>query len=76
MPHDLRHGQWLKPTLALIASDHREYIAQIQLWTDRLGVDQRRAVRTPNLYQHPLGFEVVNPVVVGNQRGAADTEAS
>ena len=36
MPHDLRHGQWLKPTLALIASDHREYTAQIQLWTDRL----------------------------------------
>ena len=34
MPHDLRHGQWLKPTLALIASDHREYTAQIQLWTD------------------------------------------
>ena len=25
MPHDLRHGQWLKPTLALIACDHREY---------------------------------------------------
>lgn len=33
MPHDLRHGQWLEPTLALIASNHREYTAQIQLWT-------------------------------------------
>ena len=74
MPHDLRHGQWLKPTLALIASDHREYTAQIELWTDRLEVDQQRAVRTPNLYRDPPGFEVVNPVVVGNQRGAADTE--
>lgn len=74
MPHDLRHGQWLKPTLALIASDHREYTAEIQLWTDRLEVDQQRTVRTPNLYRDPLGFEVVNPVVVGNQRGAADTE--
>jgi hypothetical protein len=36
MPHYVRHGQWLEPTLALTASDHREYTAQIRLWTDRL----------------------------------------
>ena len=74
LPYDLRHGQWLKPTLALIASNHREYTAQIQLWTERLEVDQERAARTPNLYRNPLGFEVGSPVVVGNQHDAAHTE--
>jgi hypothetical protein len=74
MPHDLRHGQWLKPTLALIASDHREHTAQIQLWTERLEVEQERVTRTPNLYRDPLGFEVGSPVVVGNQHGAVHTE--
>jgi len=64
MPHDLRYGQWLKPTLALIASDHHEYTAQIQLWTDRLEVDQQKAIRTPNLYPDPPGFEVVNPLLL------------
>ena len=74
MPHDLRHGQWLEPTLALIASNHREYTAQIQLWTERLEVDQKMATRTPNLYQGPVGLEVGSPVVVGNQDGVAHTE--
>jgi hypothetical protein len=74
MPHDLRHGQWLEPTLALIASNHREYTARIQLWTERLEVDQERATRTPNLYRDPIGSEVGSPVVVGNQHGAAHTE--
>jgi hypothetical protein len=74
MPHDLRHGQWLEPTLALTASNHREYTAQIRLWTERLEVDQKRATRTPNLYRDRLGFEVGSPVVVGNQHGAAHTE--
>ncbi len=74
MPHDLRHGQWLKPTLALIASDHREYTAQIQLWTDRLEVDQERAVRTPDVYRYPLGFEIGSPAVISNQYGAAHAE--
>ena len=76
MPRDLRHGQWLKPTLALIASDHREYMAQIRLWTERLEVDHKRATRTPNLYRDPLGFEVGFPVGVGNQHGTAHTEES
>jgi hypothetical protein len=74
MPHDLRHGQWVKPTLALIASNHCEYSAQIQLWTERLEVDQKRATKMRSLYRDPLGFEVGSPVVVGNQHGAAHTE--
>jgi hypothetical protein len=76
MPDDLRHGQWLEPTLALTASNHREYTAPIQLWTERLEVDRKRATRTPNPCRDPLGFVVGSPVVVGYQRGAAHTEKS
>ena len=72
MPHDLRHGQWLKPTLALIASNHREYTAQICLWTARLEVNWTK--RTPNLYRDPVGFELGSPAVISNQHGAAHTE--
>jgi hypothetical protein len=74
LPHNLRHGQWLKPTLALTASDHREYTAQIWLWTDRLDGDERRATRKPSLYRDTRGFEVGSPVVVGNQHGEAHSE--
>ncbi len=74
LPYDLRHGQWLKPTLALTASNHRKYTAQLQLWTERLEVDQKKATKTPNLYQKPFGFEVGTPVVVGNQHDAPHTE--
>ena len=74
MPHDVRHGQWLKPTLALIASNHREYTAQIQLWTDRLEIDEKGSTKTPDLDRYPLGFEFGSPVGVGNQHGAAHTE--
>jgi hypothetical protein len=76
MRSDLRHGQWLKTTLALIASNHVEYTAKIHLWTDRLEVNPKRATRTPNLYRDPLGFEVGSPVVVRIQHGAAHTEKS
>ena len=76
MPHDLRHGQWLEPTLALIASNHREHTAQIQLWTERLQIDQKGTTRTPDLYRYPLGFEVGSPVVISNQDGSAHTEKS
>ena len=69
MPHDVRHGQWLEPTLALTASDHREYTAQIRLWTDRLEVKPKGATRTPSLHPDPLGSEVSSPVVVSNQHG-------
>jgi hypothetical protein len=76
MPHDVRHGQWLKPTLALITSDHREYTAELQLWADRLEVDKKKATKTLNLHRDPLGFEVSSPVVVGNEHGPAHGEAS
>jgi hypothetical protein len=75
MPRGLRHGQWLEPTLTLIASNHREYAAQIQLWTERLEVGKKRTKRIPNLYRDPLGSDVASPVV-GKQHGAARTEKS
>jgi hypothetical protein len=74
LPYDLRHGQWLKPTLALTASNHRKYTAQLQLWTERLEVDQKKATKTPELYQGPFGSEVGSRVVVGNRQDASHTE--
>jgi hypothetical protein len=61
MPHDLRNGQWLEPTTALVASNHVEYTAEIHLWTERLKVNPKRATRTSNLAQDPVGFEVGSP---------------
>jgi hypothetical protein len=71
MPPDLRHGQWLEPTLALTTSDHREYRAQLQLWTDRMEGDRKEATRTPSIYPNPLGAKVSSGVVLGTQDGAA-----
>jgi hypothetical protein len=75
LPDDLRHGQWFNPRLALIASDHREYTAQLQLWTERLEVNKKRATSAPDLDRAALGFEVGSPVVY-DQHGAAHTEKS
>lgn len=74
MPRDVRHGQWLETTLALIASDHREYNAKIRLWTERLEVKQKRATKTPSLHQDPLGSEISSSVVIGNQYGVVHVE--
>jgi hypothetical protein len=74
MPHDLRHGQWLEPTLALIASDHREYTGQIRLWTDRLDVDQERATRISGLYQDRIGHKVGSPLAACNQHPVIHAE--
>jgi hypothetical protein len=70
MPHDLRHGQWLEPTLVLIASNHREYTGRIRLWTERLEIEQKAATRVPDLYRNPVRFPVDASVVVGNERCA------
>lgn len=75
MPPDLRHGQWLKPTLVLIASDHREHRAQIQLWTDRLEIDEKAITRVTD-FSRDSGLEVGFPVVIPHQDGSADRERS
>jgi hypothetical protein len=75
MPYDLHHGQWVQPTLALIASDHREHTAQIRLWTDRLE-DQQRATRTPSFHRDPVGVEVGSPLAVRNQHPVAHADKS
>jgi hypothetical protein len=74
MPHDLRHGQWLEPTLVLTASNHREYSAQIQLWTDRMESDRKVATRALSVSPDPLGVEVSSGVVVGTQNDATRPE--
>jgi hypothetical protein len=76
MPHDLRHGQWLEPTLALTASDHREYTGQIRLWADRPEVEQERATRISGLYQDRIGPKVGSPLAACNQHPVAHAEKS
>jgi hypothetical protein len=73
MPPDLRHGQWLKPTLALVASDHREHTAKIQLWTDRLEIDEKAITRRPD-FSRNSGLEVGFPVVIPQEDDSADPE--
>jgi hypothetical protein len=36
MPENLRHGDWVEITLAIIAYDHNEYPKTITLWVNRL----------------------------------------
>lgn len=67
MPKDLRHGLGLEPTIALIASNHQEYTAQIRLWTERLETEQKPEARMPDLYRNPLGFSLDSTVVVRNE---------
>ena len=43
MPPELRHGQWLDATLAIIGSDHSEYTQDIRLWTERLAPKPKSA---------------------------------
>jgi len=43
MPAELRHGRWLKLSLAIIGADHQEYVTTIDLRTDRLEVQQKMA---------------------------------
>jgi hypothetical protein len=55
MPSDLRHGQWLRPTLAIISSSGVEYTASIFLWTERLAAKSKFATRgKSNLFDQPL----------------------
>jgi hypothetical protein len=50
MPHNLRHGEWIKSTFAIIASNGVEYATTLDLWTDRLVVKPKRATRG-NLFE-------------------------
>jgi hypothetical protein len=55
MPADLKHGQWLDGALALIDSDHNEYIQTIKLWTERLELRPRAMVRRRTRLRDDLG---------------------
>ncbi|SRR5712692_2784510 len=54
MPAELRHGQWLDVTLAIIGSDHTEYTQNICLWTERLETRPKAMVRRSNLFGEPI----------------------
>jgi len=55
LPADLKHGQWLDVALALIDSDHNEYIQTIKLWTERLELRPSVMVRTRTRLRDDLG---------------------
>jgi hypothetical protein len=45
MPKNLRHGAWVKITLAIIACDHNAYPETITLWVDRLAKREQKSSR-------------------------------
>ena len=51
MPPELMHGQPIDLTLAIVASDHSEYLAQIHVWTERLEQPPQRANRRSGLFE-------------------------
>ena len=54
MPAELRHGQFIDVTLAIIGSDHTEYTQSICLWTERLETRPKAMERRSNLFGEPL----------------------
>ena len=51
MPPELMHGQPINLTLAIVASDHSEYLEQIHVWTERLEQRPQRANRRSDLFE-------------------------
>jgi hypothetical protein len=57
MPDELSHGQWLKPTLVIVGSDHTEYASTIELRTERLETRPRMVKPKTDLYAGAPGEE-------------------
>jgi hypothetical protein len=53
MPASLRHGQWVDVPLAIVGSDHAEYLTTLRLWTERLDVQPKVAKRRTSLFARP-----------------------
>jgi hypothetical protein len=58
LPADLKHGQWLDVALALIDSDHNEYIQKIKLWTERLELRPTAMARRRTRLRDELGSSI------------------
>jgi len=76
MPAELRHGQWLDVTLAIVGSDHTEYTQDIRLWTERLETRPKAMERRSNLFGEPLSSNARDSVRVPSleSRMHADTD--
>jgi hypothetical protein len=51
MPAELRRGQWLDLSFAIIGSDHTEYATTIQLWTERLEARPKTVTPRTSLFE-------------------------
>jgi hypothetical protein len=69
MPKNLRHGQQIEATLAVIASNHVESTETILLWTERLEVRPKRVARKSTLFE-PIGYDHGSLVAARIQRRA------
>ena len=54
MPAELRHGQLVDVTLAIIGSDHTEYTQNIRLWTERRETRPKSTEKTIKPFDEPL----------------------
>ena len=72
MPKSLRHGEWIEPTLAIIASNHSEYIAAIRLWVERLEDKRERSMRKQSLYE-PLEHNVSHRITARDHQPGRET---
>lgn len=61
MPMELRHGQWLDLSLAIIGADHMEYAETIRLWTERLEPMLRKMPPRTGLFEQAEKDAAVRP---------------
>ncbi len=72
MPAELRHGQWLDVTLAIVGSDHTEYTQDIRLWTERLEARPKAMERRSNLFGELLNSNARDSVRVPSLESRID----
>ncbi len=53
MPQNLRHGQWIEPTLTITTSDHAEWSLMTSLWVERLEDRPTSQTRKRDVYGQP-----------------------
>jgi hypothetical protein len=65
LPGDLRHGERLEATFAIITSEHTEYTEKIFFVVERRAVKPKFAKRESSLYEAPAGCRIES--VVGDR---------